>query len=152
MAVAQWRITSVTEEPETWLIHYEPVGDEGQPFAASWPKAAFEIRMAEHGLDSLDEAIEVLLYTPLLHMMHADGHDGALPVLAGDVETARARIFDQIADCKKQFAEVVTAPANGLARAADPLQVLRERVQVDKVRVAAIRLEIDSLLAGGARG
>ncbi|PRX66097.1 hypothetical protein B0I32_106233 [Nonomuraea fuscirosea] len=152
MAVAQWRITSVTEEPETWLIHYEPVGD-GQPFAASWPKDAFEIRMAEHGLDSLDEAIEVLLYTPLLHLMRADGHDGVLPVLADDVATARARIRDQVEGCKKRYAEVVAAPANGLARAAaDPLQVLRERVRVDPVRVATIRLQRDSLLAGGAGG
>jgi len=151
MAVAQWRITSVTEGPETWLIHYEPVGG-GEGFAASWPKAAFEIRMAEHGLDSLDEAIEVLLYTPLLHLMHADGHEGVLPVLADDVATARARILGQVATCKEKYAEVVTAPVSGLARAADPLQVLRDGVRVDRVRVAAIRLEIDSMLAGEGAG
>ncbi|TMR91457.1 hypothetical protein [Nonomuraea basaltis] len=152
MAVARWRITSVTEGSETWLIHYEPVDGGGEAFAASFPKEAFEIRMAEHGLDSLDEAIEVLLYTPLLHAMHADGHPGVLPVLEGDAASARARVLDQVAACKEQYGEVTTAPANGLARAADPLQVLRERVRVDPVRVATIRLEIDGLLARESTG
>lgn len=155
MAAARWRITSLTEGPQTWLIHYEPV-DGGEAFAASFPKEAFEIRMAEHGLDSLDEAIEVLLYTPLLHAMHADGHPGVMPVLEGDAASAHARVLGQVAACKEQYGEV-TAPASGPARAADPLQVLRERVRVDPVRVATIRLEIDGLLArestgGGAGG
>ncbi|MFG1709247.1 hypothetical protein ACFLIM_39255 [Nonomuraea sp. M3C6] len=152
MAVARWRITSVTEGPQTWLIHYEPVDGGGEAFAASFPKEAFEIRMAEHGLDSLDEAIEVLLYTPLLHAMHADGHPDVMPVLEGDAATARSRVLSQVAACKERYGEVTAAPANGLARAADPLQALRDRVRVDKVRVATIRLEIDRHLLSQPQG
>ncbi|MET7334379.1 hypothetical protein [Nonomuraea sp. NPDC005650] len=151
MAAARWRIASVTEGRETWLIHYEPLGD-GEAFAASWPKEAFEIRMAEHGLDSLDEAIEVLLYTPLLHAMHADDHSGVMPVLEGDAATARARVLGQVAACKEKYGEVTTAPVQGLARAADPLQVLRDQVRVDPVRVATIRLEIDRHLLSQPQG
>ncbi|MGW6499318.1 hypothetical protein [Nonomuraea angiospora] len=150
MAAARWRIASVTEGRETWLIHYEPLGD-GEAFAASWPKEAFEIRMAEHGLDSLDEAIEVLLYTPLLHAMHADGHPDVMPVLEGDAATARARILGQVAACKEQYAEVTTTPANGRARTPDPLRTLHDGAHIDPVRVATMRLEIDRYMLARER-
>lgn len=150
MTVMRWRITSVTEGAQTWVIHYEPVDGQGEAFAASWPKEAFEIRMAEHGLGSLDEAIEVLLYTPLLHAMHADGQECVLPVLEGDAITARARVLAQVAACKERHGEVTTMAASARGRTADPLQVLRNGVRIDPVRVATMRLEIDRTLLARA--
>jgi hypothetical protein len=107
--------------------------------------------MAEHGLTSLDEVIEALLYEPLLSWMHAEGDPGAQVRLEGDAASARARLQQQIVACREKYGQVITAPPtpttgrSGQA-AADPLRVLRERIQVDPVRVATIRLEIDRYL------
>ncbi|WP_433444544.1 hypothetical protein [Nonomuraea sp. CA-141351] len=150
-----WRITRVEEGPDAWTFLYEPVDGEGGTFAASFPKGVFEHRMAEHGLKSLDEAIEALMYEPLLSWMHAEGDPDAQVRLEGDAASARARLQEQIAACRDRYGQVLTdAPAarSGLkAQAAtDPLQVLRDRVRIDTVRVATIRLEIDRHLLGGA--
>ncbi|MEV3981788.1 hypothetical protein [Nonomuraea sp. NPDC049758] len=151
MMVQRWRISDVVEGPESWLIFYEPLDDGGEAFAASWPKEAFEIRMAEHGLETVDEAIEVLLYTPLLHAMHADGQEDALPVLEGDATSARARVLGQVAACKERFGEVATSRSAVRRGQADPLQVLRDGVRTDPVRIAAMRLDIDRYLLASER-
>jgi hypothetical protein len=154
MDVRSWRITRVEEGPDAWAFLYEPVDGDGGTFSSSIPKGAFEHRMAEHGLDSLDEAIEALLYEPLLSWMHAEGDPDAQVRLEGDAASARARLQEQIAACRERYGQVITdAPAAASGRstraAADPLQVLRDRVRVDPVRVATIRLEIDRHLLGG---
>jgi hypothetical protein len=158
MGVRSWRVTRVEEGEDAWGFLYEPVDGDGGTFAASFPKGAFEHRMAEHGLKSLDEAIEVLLYEPLyeplLSWMHAEGDPDAQVRLEGDAASARARLQEQIAACRERYGQVLTdAPAAASGRsaraAADPLQVLRDRVRVDPVRVATIRLEIDRHLLGG---
>jgi hypothetical protein len=155
MGVRSWRIVRVEEGPDAWAFLYEPVDGEGGTFASSIPKGAFEHRMAEHGLKSLDEVIEALMYEPLLSWMHAEGDPDAQVRLEGDAASARARLQEQIAACRERYGQVITdAPAarSGMSAraAADPLQVLRDRVQVDPVRVATIRLEIDRYLLGGA--
>ncbi|MFG2076986.1 hypothetical protein [Nonomuraea maritima] len=155
MGVRTWRITHVEEGPDAWTFLYEPVDGDGGTVAASFPKEAFEHRMAEHGLTSLDEVIEALLYEPLLSWMHADGDPDAQVRLEGDAASARARLQGQIAACREQYGQVLTdAPAAASGRsaqaAADPLQALRDRVRIDPVRVATIRLAIDRHLLGSA--
>ncbi|MBB5781071.1 hypothetical protein [Nonomuraea jabiensis] len=73
MSVRTWRVTRVEEGPDAWAFLYDPVDGDGGTFAFGIPKDAFENRMAEHGLESLDEVIEALLYEPLLSWMHAGG-------------------------------------------------------------------------------
>jgi hypothetical protein len=151
MSVRTWRVTRVEEGPDAWAFLYEPVDGDGGTFAASIPKDAFENRMAEHGLRSLDEVIEALLYEPLLSWMHGEGDPGAQVRLEGDAVSARARLQQQIAACREMYGQVITDPpaaASGRSAraAADPRRVLKERVQVDPVRVATIRLEIDRFL------
>ncbi|MEU4511787.1 hypothetical protein AB0G05_20025 [Nonomuraea wenchangensis] len=156
MSMRTWRITRVEEGPDAWMFLYEPVDGDSGTVAASFPKEAFEHRMAEHGLKSLDEVIEALLYEPLLSWMHADGDPAAQVRLEGDAASARARLQGQIAACREKYGQVLTdAPAarSGLTAeaAADPLQVLRDRVRIDPVRVATIRLEIDRYMLAPER-
>ncbi|MFI7705522.1 hypothetical protein [Nonomuraea sp. NPDC049480] len=154
MAVEQWRITEVCEvsgpDEDAWLITYEPVdGDAGARFVSYVPKEAIEVRAAEYGLASVDEALEVILYAPLLAPAHAAGElDMPVPALV-DVETARAQVTEQLATCKEKYGRVVTATAAAGAgraaktKAADPLQVIRDQTRIDPIRTATIRMEMD---------
>ncbi|MGN9844864.1 hypothetical protein ACTMTI_42725 [Nonomuraea sp. H19] len=76
---------------DAWLITYEPVdGDPGAAFVSYVPKEAIEVRAAEYGLATVDEALDVILHAPLLAPAHAAGElDMPAPALV-DVETARA--------------------------------------------------------------
>ncbi|GGO63221.1 hypothetical protein [Nonomuraea cavernae] len=150
MPVEQWRITEVREVispgEDAWLITYEPVdGDPDAGFVSYVPKEAVEVRAAEYGLTSADEALDVILHAPLLAHAHAAGElDMPSPALV-DVATARAQVAEQLATCKAKYGVVTTAAA-GTGRAAttaDPLQVIRDRTRIDPVRSATIRMEMD---------
>lgn len=151
MAVQQWRITEVREVSspgeDAWLITYEPVdGDPGAAFVSYVPKEAVEVRAAEYGLTSVEEALDVILHAPLLAPAHAAGKlEMPSPALL-DVEAARAQVVEQLATCKARYGVVTTAAA-GAGRsakaAADPLQVIRDQTRIDPVRSATIRMEMD---------
>ncbi|MFI6909644.1 hypothetical protein ACIBKY_50875 [Nonomuraea sp. NPDC050394] len=147
MSVRSWRIDRVEEGPTTWLVHYEPESGGATPFAASIPKEAFEHRMAEHGLQTLDEAIDALLYAPLLSWMAAAGDADGQVLLEGEAGQARERLLGQIAACKERYGELVTTAAAARGRrAVDPLAAIRKSTRIDPVRVAALRMEIDRFL------
>ncbi|MFF0770988.1 hypothetical protein ACFYUK_19035 [Nonomuraea wenchangensis] len=149
--VQQWRIAEVREvvnpDENAWLITYEPVGGEPNTgFVAYLPKEAVEVRAAEYGLATVDEALDVILHAPLLASAHAAGElDMPSPALL-DVEAARAQVVEQLAVCKAKYGVVTTAAA-GAGRAAkaavDPLQVIRDQTRIDPVRSATIRMEMD---------
>lgn len=150
MPVQQWRITQVREVSspgeDAWLITYEPVdGDPSSGFASYVPKEAIEVRAAEYGLATVDEALDVILHAALLAPAHAAGElDMPAPGLL-DVEAARAQVTEQLAICKERYG-TITAAAAGAARAAkaaDPLQVIRDQTRIDPIKTAAIRMEID---------
>lgn len=154
----EWRITEVREvnspDENAWLITYEPVdGGPGAAFVSYVPKEAVEVRAAEYGLASVDEALEVILHAPLLAPAHAAGElDMPAPALV-DVDTARAQVKEQLAVCKEKYGTVtVTAEAGTARRAAktaDPLQVIRDQTRIDPVRAATIRLQMDRYRLNG---
>ncbi|MEV0149675.1 MULTISPECIES: hypothetical protein [unclassified Nonomuraea] len=150
MAVQQWRITEVREVSspgeDAWLITYEPVdGDPGAAFVSYVPKEAVEVRAAEYGLTSVDEALDVILHAPLLAPAHAAGELVMPSPALVDVETARAQAAEQLATCRAKYGVVTTAVAGAgrAAKAADPLKVIREQIRIDPVRAATIRMEMD---------
>ncbi|MEV0617558.1 hypothetical protein AB0I81_29850 [Nonomuraea sp. NPDC050404] len=151
MAVEQWQITEVREVSspgeDAWLITYKPVfGDPGATFVSYVPKEAVEVRAAEYGLATVDEALDVILHAPLLAPAHAAGElDMPSPALL-DVETARAQVNEQLDVCKAKYGVVTTAAAGTgrVAKAqADPLQVIRDQTRIDPVKAATIRMEMD---------
>lgn len=147
--IAEWRVTEVREVSspgeEAWLITYQP--PDGAPVLVSYvPKDAIEMRAAEFGLASFDEALEVLLYAPLLASAQASGELDMLTPSLVDVDSARKQVVEQLATCKKKYGVVTTAAAAGTARAAkavDPLQVIRDQTRIDPIKTAAIRMGID---------
>ncbi|GAA4928810.1 hypothetical protein HD597_004401 [Nonomuraea thailandensis] len=77
----RWQITRVrevvNEHENAWLIHYDPFdGTLRDAFVAWVPKEAIEWRAAEFGLTTVDEALEVQLYLPLLGPGQAAGTYG----------------------------------------------------------------------------
>ncbi|QFY09650.1 hypothetical protein GBF35_26010 [Nonomuraea phyllanthi] len=150
MPVQQWRITEVREvvnpDENAWLITYEPVdGDPGAGFVSYVPKEAIEVRAAEYGLATVDEALDVILHSPLLAPAHAAGELNMPTPALVDVETARAQVVEQLAICKAKCGVVTTAAETRRAAkgAADPLQVIRDQTRIDPIKSATIRMEMD---------
>ncbi|MFC7641430.1 hypothetical protein ACFQX6_10915 [Streptosporangium lutulentum] len=129
MPVQQWRITQVREVSspgeDAWLITYEPVdGDPSSGFASYVPKEAIEVRAAEYGLATVDEALDVILHAALLAPAHAAGElDMPAPGLL-DVEAARAQVTEQLAICKERYGTITAAAAGPPAR---PRRLIRCR-------------------------
>ncbi|GAA3145020.1 hypothetical protein GCM10010466_40130 [Planomonospora alba] len=161
MAVAQWVVTGVGETTDTsgripfWVITYqvpESVADDGT-VTYYLPKAALEHRVAEYGLDSVEEALEIALYEPVLGPHQAAGELEMLTPALLSPQEARAQVDQQIAICKEKYGVVVTAaPAPPDARmsratsaAPDPLRVIREQTRIDLIRTAALRVELDRI-------
>lgn len=145
-----WRVKGVEEMTDTsgrteyWVIVYEvpeSVWPDGE-YRYGFPKGALEGRAAEYGLAGVDEALEVLLWEPLLARASSDGVlDMVVPALL-DADMAREQIQQRIAVCREQHSVVEQPAAAGLRRAADPLQVIRES-RFDPIKVATIRMEMD---------
>ncbi|MFC6581845.1 hypothetical protein [Planomonospora parontospora] len=154
-------MTSVEETTDTsgripfWVITYrvpESVADDGV-VTYYLPKAALEHRVAEYGLDSVEEALEIALYEPVLGPHQAAGElDMLTPALLRPPE-ARAQVDQQIAICKENYGVVVTAPSappdarvsRATSAARDPLRVIREQTRIDPIRTAALRVELDRI-------
>jgi hypothetical protein len=146
--VRRWQITQVcevvNEHENAWLIHYDPIdGDLRDAFVAYVPKEAIEWRAAEFGLTTVDEALEVQLYLPLLGPGQAAGDLDMLNPSAMPVEQARAHVAELLAACKERHGVIEHPAGNARTRRADPLQVIREGTRIDVVRTSAMRLEID---------
>ncbi|AQZ62742.1 unnamed protein product [[Actinomadura] parvosata subsp. kistnae] len=149
--VQHWSISQVrevvNEHEDAWLIHYDPIdGDLRDAFVAYVPKEALEWRAAEFGLTTVDEALEVQLYLPLLAPGQAAGTLDMLNPSAMPVEQAHAHVTELLATCKKQHGVIQQPASNVRTGRADPLTVIRERTRIDVVRTTAMRLEIDRAL------
>ncbi|MEU8195223.1 hypothetical protein AB0C10_15730 [Microbispora amethystogenes] len=149
----EWVVTGVEEatddsgKHEFWVIVYqvpETVHPDGV-WRYHVHKGAIEGRAAEYGLTTVDEVLEILTFEPLLAPLQASGELPMLIPSAMDAASARAAVAEQIDTCKRRHGRVsVTGKSRkALAAKADPLQTIRDRVRVDPVRTAVMRLEID---------
>jgi hypothetical protein len=146
-----WRVKAVEEMTDTsgrieyWVIVYEvpeTVWPDGE-YRYGFPKDALEGRAAEYGLASVDEALEILLWEPLLARASSAGVlQMVVPALL-DSDSAREQISDRIARCGELHGVIERTDASSRSRAADPLQAIRDEARLDPVRVATIRMEMD---------
>ncbi|WP_091089323.1 hypothetical protein [Nonomuraea wenchangensis] len=67
-------------------------------------------------------------------------------MLHNDAVTARARVLSQVAACKR-YGEVAEPAFTAWRGEPHSLQVLRDGIRIDAVRVATMGLEIDRELA-----
>lgn len=68
-------------------------------------------------------------------------------MLQNDAVTTRARVLSQVAACKKRYGEVAEPAFTAWRGEPHSLQVLRDGIRIDAVRVATMGLEIDRELA-----